>query len=294
MIWTDANKTFNDAFFLMLNYDDNKELFPLWKSFSFKNHPIDDLLAAQNLLDDLIEKDTNSAKAIFLKAIVQRQLNYTEESVLHFHQAKENDYYLYPCNVYLAEYYIHKLKFDEALRYLEEVDSIYPNNQKITMLLALINIELFQFEEAKKYLNRLYQISHHKTIIKLLNHNLSIAEQIVQQTTNKLILKNFKLKSFNYNLQLKTNLVKKFNLYQDLGIPYDAVNCFIYALLLKNITAYPNFSSFNDYNVHTILNYLKIEENNILMILDDIDFDNDFVKSFEEYQEVEALMREDF
>ncbi len=294
MIWTDDNKTFNDAFFLMLNYNENKELFPLWKSLSFKNYPIDDLLTAQTLLDKLIEENATFNKAIFLKAIVQRQLNYTEESVLYFHQAKDNDFYLYPCNVYLAEYYIHKLKFDEALRYLTEVDLIYPNNQKITLLLALINIELFQFEEAKKYLNKLYQISPHKKIISLLNHNLSISEQIVLETTNKLILKNFKLKSFNYNLQLKTNLIKKFNLYQDLGIPYDAVNCFIYGLILKNITAYPNFSSFNDYNVHTILNHLKIEENMILIDFDGIDFDNDFVQSFEEYLEVELLVKEDF
>lgn len=294
MSWTDANKLFNDAFFLILNPEDSKELFPLWKSFSFKNYPINDLLEAQNLLDDVLTRDPEFIKALFLKGIAQRQLNYTEESILYFHKAKENDLFLYPCNIYLAEYYIHKLKFEDALYYLEEVNDLFPNNIRVTMLLALVEIELFQFERAKKHLNNLYQISKQKEIVALLNHNLIITETIVLNTTNKLVLKNFKLKSVNYNLQLKTNLVRKFNQYQELGIPYDMVNCFIYALILKNITAYPNFSNFNDYNVNTILNYLKIEENNITILINDIDFKNDFVKSYEEFKEVEVLMKEDF
>jgi len=294
MIWTDANKIYNDAFFLMLNYEDNKELFPLWKTLSFKNYPINDLLNAQELLNQLLQENPNCSKATFLKGIAQRQLNYTEESVLYFHQAKENNFYLYACNVYLAEYYIHKLKFEEALYLLEEVNLIYPYNKRITMLLALIYIELFDFEKAKKHINDLYQISPHKQLISLLNHNLNITETIVLNTSNKLVLKNFKLKSVNYNLQLKTNLLKKFNQYQDAGITYDAVNCFIYALILKNITSYPNFSSFNTYNVSSILNYLKIENNNIIMLLEQINFKQDFVKNHQEYQEVELLMREDF
>ena len=294
MIWTDANKIYNDAFFLMLNYKANKDLFPLWKALSFKNYPINDLLHAQELLDQLLQNNPNCTKATFLKGVAQRQLNYTEESVLYFHQAKDNNFNLYACNIYLAEYYIHKLKFEEALRLLEEVYLIYPYNKRITMLLALVYIELFNFEKAKKFINELYQISPQKQIISLLNHNLNITETIVANTTNKLVLKNFKLRSVNYNLQLKTNLLKKFNQYQEAGIPYDAVNCFIYALILKNITAYPNFSTFNTYNVSTILNYLKIEDNNIVMLLEQIDFEQDFVKNYQEYQEVELLMRGDF
>lgn len=294
MIGTNTNKLFNEAFFLMLNYQENKDLFPLWRSFSFKNNPIDDLLKAKTILDTFLIQNPDFVKAIFLKSIVLRQLNYTEESILYFHQTKEHDLFLYPCNVYLAEYYIHKLKFNDALYYLEEVNSIYPNNVRITMLLALVKIELFQFQEAKKYLFQLQKISPQKKVIQLLLHTISITEAIIENTSNHLILKNFKLKSVNYNLQLKTNLTRKFNQYQEAGIPYDAVNGFIYALILKNITSYPNFESYHDYNVNTILNFLSIENNGVILMLDSINFEHDFVKSYQEYQEVELLMKEDF
>lgn len=294
MIGTNANKLFNEAFFLMLNYEENKDLFPLWKSFSFKNYPISDLLEAKTILDTFLIQNPDFVKAIFLKSIVLRQLNYTEESILYFHQTKEHDLFLYPCNVYLAEYYIHKLKFNDALYYLEEVNTFSPNNVRVIMLLALAKIELFQFQEAKRYLNLLYTISSQKKIIELLLENISITEAIIENTSNHLILKNFKLKSVNYNLQLKTNLTRKFNQYQEAGIPYDAVNCFIYALILKNITAYPNVESYFDYTVNTILNFLAIENNDVILKLESIHFDHDFVHSYEEYQEVELLMKEDF
>ena len=294
MIGTNANKLFNEAFFLMLNYQENKDLFPLWKSFSFKNYPISDLLEAKTILDAFLIQNPDFVKAIFLKSIVLRQLNYTEESILYFHQTKEHDLFLYPCNVYLAEYYIHKLKFNDALYYLEEVNTFFPNNVRVIMLLALAKIELFQFQEAKRYLNVLYTISPEKKIIELLLENISITEAIIANTSNHLILKNFKLKSVNYNLQLKTNLTRKFNQYQEANIPYDAVNCFIYALILKNITSYPNFEAYHHYNVHTILNFLTIEDNNVILMLESINFEKDFVKSYQEYQEVELLMKEDF
>ena len=278
----------------MLNYQENKDLFPLWKSFSFKNHPIEDLLKAKSILDTYLIQNPDFVKAIFLKSIALRQLNYTEESILYFHQTKENDLFLFPCNVYLAEYYIHKLKFSDALYYLNEVNTIYPNNVRITMLLALVKIELFEFQEAKKYLHQLSHISPQKKIIQLLLKNISITEAIIANTSNHLILKNFKLKSVNYNLQLKTNLTRKFNQYQEAGIPYDAVNCFIYALLLKNITSYPNFESYHNYNVHTILNYLNIEINNVVLNLESICFEEEFVNNYDEYQEVELLIKEDF
>lgn len=293
MVWTDSNQKFNDAFFLMLDRQENLDSFPIWKAFSFKNHPVQNLIDAEKILDQIIHEDPNYTKAIFLKAIVKRNLNYNEESILYLHQVKENDFYLYACNIYLAEYYIYKLKFDEALRYLQEVDGIYASNSRVTFLLALVNLELFNFDEAKKYLNKLYQFSEDKELIRLLNHNLEITEQIVLNTSNRLVLKNFKLKSINYNLQLKTNLINFFKQYNELGINYDMISSFIYGVVLKQITQYPNFNSFNDYNVHTILNYLRIEEHKVTMLLNSIDFEKDFVKTFEEYQEVENLMKED-
>lgn len=293
MIWSSSNQLFNDAFFLMLDPGPQQDLFPLWKTFSFKNSPIEDLLKAQAKLNEVIERTPDFNKAIFLKAIVQRQLNYTEESILYFLQAKENDFYLYACNIYLAEYYMHKLKFEEAQNYLEEFLVIYPGNLRANFLLALTAIELFDFDKAKHHLNLLFQISPQKKIIELLNQNLLITESIVNNTTNRLVLKNFKLKSVNYNLQLKTNLLRYFNQYKEVGISYDAVNYFIYSLLLKNITAYPNYESKNGYNVHSILNYLRIDNDKINLLFDAIDFENHFVHSYEEYMEVELLMREE-
>ncbi|MBS7333435.1 MAG: hypothetical protein KIG88_07585 [Weeksellaceae bacterium] len=293
MVWTDSNQKFNDAFFLMLDNQGKMDLFPIWKSFSFKNHPVQNLIDAEKILDQVIHEDPNYTKAIFLKAIVKRNLNYNEESILYLHQVKDNDFYLYACNIYLAEYYIYKLKFEEALRYLKEVDAAYPSNIRVTFLLALVNLELFNFEEAKFYLNNFYQFSDEKQLIQLLNRNLNITEEIVLKTSNRLVLKNFKLKSINYNLQLKTNLINYFKQYNELGINYDMITCFVYGLILKQVTQYPNFNSFNDYNVHTILNYLRIEDNKVKILLDAIDFEHDFVKNFEEYLEVENLMKED-
>ena len=294
MIWSSSNQLFNDAFFLMLDPGVQQDLFPLWKSYSFKNSPVEDLLKAQEKLNEVIERTPDFNKAIFLKAIVQRQLNYTEESILYFLKAKENDLSLYACNIYLAEYYMHKLKFEEAQSYLDELLVIYPTNVRANFLSALIAIELFNFEKAKEKLNLLFQISPQKKLIQLLNQNLIITENIVNNTTNRLVLKNFKLKSVNYNLQLKTNLIRYFNQYKEVGISYDAVNYFIYSLLLKNITSYPNYQSKNGYNVHSILNYLRIDNDKINLLLDGIDFENHFVHSYEEYMEVELLMREEF
>lgn len=293
MVWTDSNQKFNDAFFLMLNDQKVNDLFPIWKAYSFKNFPVDELFKAEKILDQIIKDDPNYTKAIFLKAIVKRNLNYNEESILYLHQVKDNDFYLYAANIYLAEYYIHKLKFEEAIKYLDEVNAVYPSNKRVTLLLALINLELFNFEEAKRFLNKLYQISDQKFIIELLNHNLKITEEIVQTTTNKLVLKNFKLKSFNYNLQLKTNLINYFKQYSELGINYDMISCFIHGIVLKQITQYPKFEAIHNYNVHTILNYVKIENHQIILLLNMINFEHDFVKSFEEFQEVESLMKED-
>lgn len=293
MVWTDSNQKFNDAFFLLLDNQEIVDPFPIWKAFSFKNHPTQNLIDAEKILDQIILDDPNYTKAIFLKAMVKRNLNYNEESILYLHQVKDNDYYLLVNNIYLAEYYFYKLKFDESLRYLKEVDEIYPSNLRVTFLLVLVNLELFNFEEAKRYLNLLYQISDEKDLIQLLNHNLKITEEIVSNTSNRLVLKNFKLKSINYNLQLKTNLINFFRQYNELGINYDMITCFVYGVILKQVTQYPNFNSFNDYNVNTILHYLKIEENKVKILFNSIDFEHDFVKTFEEYQEVENLMKED-
>lgn len=293
MIWTDANQKFNDAFFMVLDEHNKKQAFPIWKNFSIKHHPVEELHQAQHKLEEALHDNPAFGKALFLKAVIQRNLNYHEESILTLHQAKENDLFLYPCNIYLAEYYIYKLKFEQAIGYLEEILPVYPRNKRVLLLLMLIQMELFNFEEAKKYMNQLYQLVEHKYLIQLLHHNLKITEDITLNTTNRLVLKNFQLKSFNYNLQMKTNLVNYFKQYIEMGINYDTIACFINGLILKNITAYPNYNSFNNYNVHTILNYLKIEENQTIMLIDQIDFENDFVKSYEEYLEVEQLIRED-
>lgn len=293
MVWTDSNHLFNDAFFLMIDAQKRTDLFPIWKTFSFRNHPIDQLLLAQTKLNDTLNLKPDFAKAYFLKAVVQRNLNSIEESILYLHEAKERDYYLFACNIYLAEYYIYKLKFEEALRYLEEVNAVFAFNPRVNLLLALVHMELFQFQEAKRYLNHLGQISDQKKIIDLLHRNLSITEAIVNNTSNRLVLKNFKLKNFNYNLQLKTNLINYSKQYMEFGINYDMIACFIHGLILKHITAYPNYESWNEYNVNTILNYLSVEENQIKLVLDGINFEAHFVKSYEEYQEVEQLMKED-
>lgn len=53
----------------MLNYQENKDLFPLWRSFSFKNNPIDDLLKAKTILDTFLIQNPDFVKAIFLKVL---------------------------------------------------------------------------------------------------------------------------------------------------------------------------------------------------------------------------------
>lgn len=294
MVWSDANTYFNDAFFLMI--DDKKRVlnFPLWKTFTFRVHPVDQLLEAQDKINEALRLKPDYYKALFLKGVLQRQLNYNEESILYFRQAKDNDFYLYACNVYLAEYYIHKLKFPEALSYLNEVYEVYQFNARINLLLAIVHMELFEFEKAKKYINQLYQITDHKNLVILLNKNLILTEEIVLKKTNNLILKNFKLKSINYNLQLKTNMNNYFKNYIQLGINYDTISCFIYGLILKHITAYPNFEAINKYTVHTILNYLDVTEIGLDLKLDTIDFNKDFLNSADEYLELEQMMREEF
>lgn len=293
MIWTDSNRLFNDAFFTMIHQQPSEQLFPIWKKFSFKNLSIDQLLEVKEKLDLSIDLDPDFYKAYFLKGIVQRNLNLNDESITCFQNVKDNDFYLYACNIYLAEYYIHKLKFDQALLYLDEVYKIYNANPRIVFLLALVHIELFQLDEGKRYLNQLSLITKETAVIQLLLFNLQITQQIIQHTTNRLVLKNFKLKSINYNLQLKTNLIHHYNWFQEQGMNYDAINCFIHALILKNITAYPKFTAINSYSVHQILNYLQVQNHETVILFDSINFEHDFIKTYEEYLEVEAQIRED-
>ena len=289
----DYNRLFNDIFFLIFDDEMDENQYPIWKSFSFIHNPIQQLIKAQDLLNQLLHEYPKDKKALFLKGVVQRNLNFNEESILYLLEAKKEDYYLYATNFYIAEYYIHKLKFEEAQKYLKEIEIVYPTNQRFLFLSILVSLELFEFEEAKRYLNILYQLVEDKQVLELLSKNLQITEEIVLKTTNRLVLKNFKLRSFNYNLQLKTNLIAFYKNFADIGVNFNGINCFIMALTLKQITLYPTFHNLEIYNVQTILDYIDVDKKGIQMRLEDIDFDHDFVKNYHEYLEVEILLKED-
>ena len=289
----DYNRLFNDIFFLIFDDKMDENQYPIWKSFSFIHNPIQQLIKAQDLLNQLLHEYPKDKKALFLKGVVQRNLNFNEESILYLLEEKKEDYYLYAANFYIAEYYIHKLKFDEAQKYLKEIEIVYPTNQRFLFLSILVSLELFEFDEAKRYLNILYQLVEDKQVLELLSKNLQITEEIVLKTTNRLVLKNFKLRSFNYNLQLKTNLIAFYKNFADIGVNFNGINCFIMALTLKQITLYPTFHNLEIYNVQTILDYIDVDKKGIQMRLEDIDFDHDFVKNYHEYLEVEILLKED-
>ena len=289
----DYNRLFNDIFFLIFDDEMDENQYPIWKSFSFIHNPIQQLIKAQDLLNQLLHEYPKDKKALFLKGVVQRNLNFNEESILYLLEAKKEDYYLYATNFYIAEYYIHKLKFEEAQKYLKEIEIVYPTNQRFLFLSILVSLELFEFEEAKRYLNILYQLVEDKQVLELLSKNLQITEEIVLKTTNRLVLKNFKLRSFNYNLQLKTNLIAFYKNFADIGVNFNGINCFIMALTLKQITLYPTFHNLELYNVQTILDYIDVDKKSVQMRLEDIDFDHDFVKNYHEYLEVEILLTED-
>ncbi|MGV0846804.1 tetratricopeptide repeat protein [Empedobacter falsenii] len=289
----DYNRLFNDIFFLIFDDEMDENQYPIWKSFSFIHNPIQQLIKAQDLLNQLLHEYPKDKKALFLKGVVQRNLNFNEESILYLLEAKKEDYYLYATNFYIAEYYIHKLKFEEAQKYLKEIEIVYPTNQRFLFLSILVSLELFEFEEAKRYLNILYQLVEDKQVLELLSKNLQITEEIVLKTTNRLVLKNFKLRSFNYNLQLKTNLIAFYKNFADIGVNFNGINCFIMALTLKQITLYPTFHNLELYNVQTILDYIDVDKKSVQMRLEDIDFDHDFVKNYHEYLEVEILLKED-
>lgn len=289
----DYNRLFNDIFFLILDEKVDENMYPVWESFSIIHNPIQQLIKAQDLLNQLLHEFPNDKKALFLKGVVQRNLNFNEESILYLIEAKKQDHYLFAANFYIAEYYIHKLKFEEAQKYLQEIEIVYPTNKRFLFLSVLVNLELFNFEEAKRYLNNLYQLEDDKKLLELLSHNLQITEQIVLNTTNRLVLKNFKLKSFNYNLQLKTNLISFYKNFADIGVNFNGINCFIFALTLKQITLYPTFEQVDNYNVQTVLDLIDVDKQTVEMRLDEIDFDHDFVKSYKAYLEVEELLKED-
>ena len=289
----DYNRLFNDIFFLIFDDEMDENQYPIWKSFSFIHNPIQQLIKAQDLLNQLLHEYPKDKKALFLKGVVQRNLNFNEESILYLLEAKKEDYYLFAANFYIAEYYIHKLKFEEAQKYLKEIEIVYPTNQRFLFLSILVSLELFDFEEAKRYLNILYQLVEDKQVLELLSKNLQITEEIVLKTTNRLVLKNFKLRSFNYNLQLKTNLIAFYKNFADIGVNFNGINCFIMALTLKQITLYPTFHNLELYNVQTILDYIDVDKKSVQMRLEDIDFEHDFVKNYHEYLEVEILLKED-
>ena len=289
----DYNRLFNDIFFLIFDDEMDENQYPIWKSFSFIHNPIQQLIKAQDLLNQLLHEYPKDKKALFLKGVVQRNLNFNEESILYLLEAKKEDYYLYAANFYIAEYYIHKLKFEEAQKYLKEIEIVYPTNQRFLFLSILVSLELFEFEEAKRYLNILYQLVEDKQVLELLSKNLQITEEIVLKTTNRLVLKNFKLRSFNYNLQLKTNLIAFYKNFADIGVNFNGINCFIMALTLKQLTLYPTFHNLELYNVQTILDYIDVDKKSVQMRLEDIDFEHDFVKNYHEYLEVEILLKED-
>ncbi|MEG0188554.1 MAG: hypothetical protein RR668_07835, partial [Algoriella sp.] len=200
------------------------------------------------------------------------------------------DDYLFAANFYIAEYYIQKLKFEEASKYLQELEIVFPANKRFLFLSALVNLELFNFDEAKRYLNLLYQLEEDKFVLEMLSKNLQITEEIVLNTSNRLVLKNFKLKSFNYNLQLKTNLISFYKNFADIGVNFNGINCFILALTLKQITLYPKFESLEVYNVQTVLDFIDVDKKTVKMRLEDIDFEHDFVQNYTEYLTVEALL----
>lgn len=289
----DYNRLFNDIFFLIFDDEMDENQYPIWKSFSFIHNPIQQLIKAQDLLNQLLHEYPKDKKALFLKGVVQRNLNFNEESILYLLEAKKEDYYLYATNFYIAEYYVHKLKFEEAQKYLKEIEIVYPTNQRFLFLSILVSLELFEFEEAKRYLNILYQLVEDKQVLELLSKNLQITEEIVLKTTNRLVLKNFKLRSFNYNLQLKTNLIAFYKNFADIGVNFNGINCFIMALTLKQITLYPTFHNLELYNVQTILDYIDVDKKGVQMRLEDIDFEHDFIKNYHEYLEVEILLKED-
>ncbi|WP_313386810.1 hypothetical protein [Chishuiella sp.] len=289
----DYNRIFNDIFFLILDDEVNENEYLIWRKFSFIHNPIQQLIKAQDLLNQLLHEFPRDKKALFLKGVVQRNLNFNEESILYLLEAKKEDYYLFAANFYIAEYYIHKLKFEEALKYLKEIEIIFPSNKKFLFLSVLVHIELFNFDEAKRYLNILYQLVEDKEILELLSKNILITEEIVLKTTNRLVLKNFKLRSFNYNLQLKTNLITFYKTFTDVGINFNGISCFILALTVKQITLYPNYPNLEKYNVHTVLDFIDVDKKNVQIRLEDIDFEHDFVKSYHEYLEVEVLLKED-
>ena len=208
-------------------------------------------------------------------------------------EAKKEDDYLFAANFYIAEYYIQKLKFEEASKYLQELEIVFPENKRFLFLSALVNFELFNFEEAKRYLNLLYQIEEDKFVLEILSKNLQITEEIVLNTSNRLVLKNFKLKSFNYNLQLKTNLIAFYKNFADIGVNFNGINCFISALTLKQLTLYPTFDYLEVYNVQTVLDLIDVDKKTVKMRFEDIDFEHDFVQNYNEYLTVEALLKED-
>ena len=139
----------------------------------------------------------------------------------------------------------------------------------------------------------MYQLEEDKFVLEMLSKNLQITEEIVLNTSNRLVLKNFKLKSFNYNLQLKTNLISFYKNFADIGVNFNGINCFILALTLKQITLYPKFESLEVYNVQTVLDFIDVDKKTVKMRLEDIDFEHDFVQNYPEYLTVEALLKED-
>ena len=139
----------------------------------------------------------------------------------------------------------------------------------------------------------MYQIEEDKFVLEILSKNLQITEEIVLNTSNRLVLKNFKLKSFNYNLQLKTNLIAFYKNFADIGVNFNGINCFISALTLKQLTLYPTFYHLETYNVQTVLDLIDVDKKTVKMRFEDIDFEHDFVQNYNEYLTVEALLKED-
>ncbi len=287
------HRIFNDAFFLMVETPWEGEKFPIWKGVSFRHHPTETLFRAQDKINEYLSFYPAHPKGLLLKGIVLRNLNFNEESILYFQEAKQQDHYLFATNIYLAEYYIHKLKFDEALRFLTEMEVMFPLNKRNLFLLVIVHLELFNFDQAKHYLNQLYQLVDDKMLLYYLNKNLLITEQIVLHTSNRLVLKNFKLKSFNYNLQLKTNLIHFYQEYKVNQINFDVINCFIHGLMVKYITLYPRLDFLEKYQVNNGLNFIAIENYQVVIKIEDIDFEHEFVADYEEYLALEDLMKEE-
>ena len=72
-----------------------------------------------------------------------------------------------------------------------------------------------------------------------------------------------------------------------------AINCFISALTLKQLTLYPTFDYLEVYNVQTVLDLIDVDKKTVKMRFEDIDFEHDFVQNYNEYLTVEALLKED-